>query len=128
MPEIEPWAVVGVVGGFYLLLTLRDLGNFLVQTLASEDPEFCERFLQKFYGRTRRYVAKTKARLYRDAPRFEGMSHPLPGGWWLATHCANSQKVRWIKDACEVAGLEFGTELVAHIPSRTANKQEQPAS
>jgi len=100
----------------------------IFEKLASENPEFCERFSEKFYGKTRNYLAKTKAQLYPGKPQFQKLSHPLPGGWWLATHCSNRTKVRWIKHACKVAGLEFGKDLVVHIPSRTAKKQEQPAS
>lgn len=100
----------------------------IFEKLASEDPEFCERFSKKFHGRTRRYVAKTKAQLYPDTPHLEKLSHPLPGGWWLATHLGNRTKVRRIKQACKVAGLEFGRDLVVHIPIGTAKKQEQPAS
>ena len=93
------------------------------EKLASEDSGFCARFSDQHGGRVRKYVAKTKAQLYPGHPERETASHPLPGGWWLATHCSNSAKVRRIKQACEVAGLKFGTDLIVHIPSGPQHKK-----
>jgi len=92
--------------------------------LASLDPKFCERFSEQHYGRVRRYVAKTKDALYPGQPKREQYSHPLPGGWWLATHLSNTDKIRRIKQACEIAGLEFGQELAVHIPIGSRKKSE----
>lgn len=92
--------------------------------LASMDPKFCERFAEQHYGRVRSYVAKTKDALYPGQPEREQSSHPLPGGWWLATHCSNSAKIGRIKKACEIAGLEFGQELAVHIPIGSRKKNE----
>lgn len=91
--------------------------------LASEDPEFCARFSEQHYGRVRRYVAKTKAQLYPGNPEREKDSYSLPGGWWLATHSSNKDKVNRIKDACQVAGLEFGRDLVISIPIGSQKKK-----
>lgn len=86
------------------------------EKLASMDPEFCARFSEQHYGRVRKVVAKTRAELYPGYPEGEKASLPLPGGWWLATHCSNKTKIRRIEKACEVAGLQFGRDLVVHIP------------
>ena len=93
--------------------------------LASEDPEFCARFSEQYYGRVRRYVAKSKAQLYPGNPDREKDSHSLPGGWWLATHSSNRTKVQRIKEACQVAGLEFGRDLVISIPIGSRKKKER---
>ena len=65
----------------------------IFEKLASEDSGFCARFSDQHGGRVTRYVAKTKALLYPGHPEREKDSHPLPGGWWLATHCSNSAKI-----------------------------------
>ena len=92
--------------------------------LASMDPKFCARFSEQHYGRVRGYVAKTKDALYPGQPEREQYSHPLPGGWWLATHCSNTAKIGRIKKACEIAGLKFGRELAVHIPIRSRKRSE----
>ena len=100
-----------------------ELMGAIFEKLASEDSGFCARYSDQHGGRVRRYVAKTKALLYPGHPERETASHPLPGGWWLATHCSNSAKMRRIKEACEVAGLKFGTDLIVHIPAGPGKKK-----
>lgn len=90
--------------------------------LASMDPQFCARFSEQHYGRVRKYVAKTKDALYPGQPEREHYSHPLPGGWWVATHCSNTAKIGRIKNACEIAGLKFGQDLTVHIPIGSRKK------
>ncbi|WP_419941203.1 hypothetical protein [Candidatus Palauibacter sp.] len=85
--------------------------------LASMDPEFCRRYSEQHRGSKRRYVARSKELLYPGAPHLEGQSRALPGGWWLATHCSNAGKVKRVKKACELAGVEFGRDLIVHIPT-----------
>lgn len=84
--------------------------------LASMDPDFCGRYSEQHRGRVRQYVAERRDLLYPGKPRFEKLSSRLPGGWWLATHCSNPGKVKRIKKACQVAGLEFGRDIIVHIP------------
>ncbi len=96
------------------------------EKLASMDPEFCTRFSKQHFGRVRRYVARSKDLLYPGHPEREKQSHPLPGGWWLATHCKNSAKLDRVKNACKVAGLEFGKEVVVRIPSASHKKEGAP--
>ena len=85
-------------------------------TFASMDPDFCGRYSQRYSGRLRKYVAKSKEELYPGNPKLHSQVHRLPGGWLLATHASNTDKVRRIKQACKVMGLEFGRELVVNIP------------
>ena len=120
--ETVPWFTFG--GETQIFKTGTEVMGAVFGKLASMDPKFCERFAERHYGRVTRYVAKTKDALYPGHPKREQYSHPLPGGWWLATHCSNTAKIGRIKKACEIAGLKFGQELVVHIPigSRKANE------
>ena len=86
------------------------------EKLASLDPDFCRRFSEQHRGKVRRYVARSRELLYPGRHRPASASHRLPGGWWLATHCSNPGKVKRIQKACEVAGLQFGRDVVVHIP------------
>ena len=96
--------------------TGAELLGAVFRRLASMDPEFCRRYSEKHYGRVRQYVAKSRELLYPGKPIFYQYSLSLPGGWWIATHCNNTDKLRRIKQACKLAGLEFGGDVVVHIP------------
>ena len=91
--------------------------------LASAHPSLCEQFSERHRGKTRRYLAATRKELYPGAPKFEKYSVQLPNRWWLATNCSNSDKLTRIRWACEVAGLEFGRDLVARIPVGSKTKE-----
>ena len=39
----------------------------------------------------------------------------LAGGWWLLTHLSNKNKIRYLRTACEVAGIPFGKRTGLHI-------------
>ena len=80
------------------------------------DPEFCRRFSERCAGRVRKYVARSKEELYPRSPSLQNQALPLPGGWWVATHSSNTAKLKRIEQACEVAGLEFGRDVVVEIP------------
>ena len=94
------------------------------EKLASMDPSFCDRYSERYYGRTNRFMAKTKDLLYPRNPALTRYSHRLPGGWWLATNLSNQQKIQRIKEACKVVDLVFGRDLTVHIPTRSRKKRE----
>ena len=87
----------------------RTLAALLVR-FAREDPEFMERFSQspKTIGKTRRLVAKERADLY-DNGNLEAVQ--LENGWWLGVNLSKARMLEHIKTACEVAGVDFDTEL-----------------
>ena len=93
-----------------------ELLGAVFSALASRDPEFCRLFSQRCHGRKRQYVAKRWEELYPGRPEFRKSVHPLPGGWYVATHSSNAEKIRRIRQACKVAGLEFGKDLAVNMP------------
>jgi len=94
----------------------------IFRTFASMDPSFCGRYSERHSGRVRKYVAKSREELYPGRPKQQSHVHPLPGGWLLATHASNTDKIRRIKQACKVMGLEFGQDLVVDVPVGTRVK------
>lgn len=90
---------------------------------ASMDPGFCGRYSERYTGRVRKYVARSKEELYPGTPRLQSKAQPLPGGWWVATNISNTEKVKRIKQACTVVGLEFGRDVVVEIPVGVRRKQ-----
>lgn len=93
-----------------------ELLGAVFRRLASADPDFCRRYSEQHSGRVRRYVARSKELLYPGKPGFQKYARSLPGGWWVATHCSNTDKLKRIQQACQVAGMEFGREVVVQIP------------
>lgn len=103
--------------GFVLGDKEATLGN-ATQTLAGvlnefarRDSGFMERFADQTASETRRLVARNRDELYINSPHLVENSLDLENGWWLATNSNTGQKREYIKVACEVAGVEFGSKL-----------------
>lgn len=85
--------------------------------LANRVPGFCERYVATYASRKRQYIARTTEELYPTRPDLLPTSVPLPGGWWFGPAMHNSGKMRRIREACEVAGIEFGQDLKVRLSS-----------
>ena len=83
---------------------------------ADRDSSFLERFaaLPK-HGRKRRYLARTREELYPGSPQLVGNAHEVRLRWWVDTHASKSGIATRIKMACEVAGVNFGKDLVVNL-------------
>ncbi len=91
--------------------------------LGAEDPNMFQRYRDRHLRQTRQgqpkpRVARTRAEIYPNS-ELRGRCKPLPGGWWIDSNLSNTQKAKWIKDACELAGVRFGTELVVSFPGKS---------
>ena len=86
----------------------------VLRELAKADAGFLERCSQHpaAQGRKRRYIARTAEELYPDRPDLREHQEALPGGWLVATNLNNVLKKTIIRLASEVAGLEFGKDVV----------------
>ena len=107
-------------GERYSASSARDVLVQVFQKLAERDPSFLERFAtrtsQPNRRRKRRYLARSRQELYPGNERLAGQpSHArelAPGsGWWIDLNLSRTGIERVIKIACEVAGIDFGTEL-----------------
>lgn len=89
----------------------------ILTMLANNDASFLQRCSQHpdFQGRKRSYVARTPKELYPDRPELRSIREALPGGWFVGTNLNNAVKMKIIKAACEVAGIEFGKDLVIDL-------------
>ena len=84
--------------------------------LAAIDSNFCRRYAETHRGRLREYVARSRDVLYPGRRMPNHTAAELPNGWWLATHCSNASKLERIRQACQIARIEFGKDLIVHIP------------
>ncbi|GBD96489.1 MAG TPA: DNA sulfur modification protein DndB [Nitrospirae bacterium] len=112
-----------IKNGFILHGELRHLSNAkdvlieVLKTLSDVDYTFLERFasLPK-HGRTRRFVAPNREDLYPGRSDLASeFSHEFKPGWWVGTNVSKQQIRKIIELACEVARLNFGSQLKIYL-------------
>ncbi len=89
------------------------------------DPDFCRRYAERYSGRVQKFVARSRREIHPGSPPIQRSALPLPGGWWVSTHMGNKEKLKRIKQACELLGLEYGRDVIVelHIGSRKSRKK-----
>ncbi len=75
--------------------------------LAARDPGFLPRVDPKLRGRKNRGVARTRQELSSNESMASGGAS-LPGNWWLLAYLSNDRKMRYLRIACDGAGIRFG--------------------
>ncbi|WP_420463846.1 hypothetical protein [Candidatus Palauibacter sp.] len=85
--------------------------------LAEKDVNFCRRYSEQHRGRKKLRVAQTRRAVHPDDRILRRRCRQLPGGWWIDSNLSDSTKVMWIRQACEVAQVRFGHDLVIHFPN-----------
>jgi predicted type IV restriction endonuclease len=90
---------------------------FVLREFAKNDPSFLERCSQHpdAQGRKRRYIARSAEELYPDRPDLREYQESLANGWLVATNLNNVLKKTIIRLATEVAGLEFGKDVIVEF-------------
>ena len=90
------------------------------EALAERDPTFIEKFVARpRHGRTRRYIAADPRELHpADPSRVSriGYTHELKSGYWLLLLVDHKARANMIKLACEVAEIDYGTDLRINNP------------
>jgi len=104
-------------GKAYPYHNAKDAMVIVLRELAKGDPTFLERCSQHpdAQGRKRRYIARTPEELYPDREDLREMREELPGGWLVATNLNNVLKRTIIRLATEVAGLNFGKDVMVEF-------------
>ena len=84
----------------------------VIEALAERDSSFIGSFVAlPQHGRTRRYIAQDRNELYPGRPDLATESHQLRSGYWLGLNVSHRLKESIIRLACEVAGIDYGTDL-----------------
>jgi hypothetical protein len=100
----------------------RDALLQVFRLLAQRDPGFPERFAARTGGRGKRsYLARSPRELYPGTERLADVPSNAreltPGsGWWVDVHLSYRGIRRVVGIACDVAGLEYGTDLTLSLP------------
>jgi len=117
-PPIELGAMgFRLKGQFYPARSGKDVLVQAFRKLASQDPTFLERFAAlPRHGKTRRYLARSKERLYPGRPDLiRDFSFDLGEGWWLGTNLSRKGIARILEMASQVAGLKYEVDFVAAL-------------
>lgn len=74
--------------------------------------------LSKESTKSRRIVARDPEKLYLKTPGLsEKYARALLDGWWVDINLSRQQCEQRLKTACDVAGLEWGRDLVLEFPN-----------
>jgi len=92
--------------------SLSGLLSKVFRFLADRDAAFLPR-LSGYGGRTRRHVARTRDAIHPGRSDLnEQHTKEFRPGWWMGTNYSAVDVRRIIKDACQVAELSLGRDLV----------------
>lgn len=97
--------------------TAKDVFVVVFSELAKRDATFCERYARtQRTGGKRLELARRAEDLYPPGSKWARMdASRLPGGWWMATHLSNELKEQRIQRACDVAGIQYGRDLIVSL-------------
>lgn len=80
------------------------------------DNEFLNAFSKHSASRDRKYVARDKNDIYLSSPNLKyRYARELVDGWYYDSNIDDNAIRRRLRDACDVLGLEFGTDLVVEF-------------
>ena len=96
--------------------TGADLIAGVFSLLAKLDRDFVQRYSEQYPGKKYPVIAPSRDQLYPDNPKLRGSSRKLYGGWWIRTHSDSKSKLKRIRQACELAGIEFDRDIVVVMP------------
>ena len=83
--------------------------------LAELRPGFLDRYKQLYPGNKRVLIAPSRDQLYPHNPKLRSQSREISGGWWIGTNYSSKEKLKQIRQACAVAGIEFGADLIVEM-------------
>ena len=105
---------------FYSCQSQRDLLVGAIEALVVHKPSFIEKFVAlPQHGHKSRWIARDPNELHPGNPhraQHGSYSHRLKSGYWLKLQFDLKQKKRFIERACEVAGINYGTDLKINDP------------
>jgi len=103
-------------GQYYQARSARDVMTQIFELLSRDDSSFLERFASRKHGKKRRYLARNKFELYPGREDLaENASYQTASGWWIGTNYSKRDIQKIIELACEIAGLNYGTDLTIQL-------------
>ncbi|MGF0540394.1 hypothetical protein ACQQ2Q_20560 [Agrobacterium sp. ES01] len=88
----------------------------ILQAIARRFPNSMEAIAETAKGRSRNHIARSPAEIYPARPDLARAAEIEPG-WLVGLNIANREKIRIIREACRVTGLEFGVDVRIDMPN-----------
>jgi hypothetical protein len=79
--------------------------------LSARDATFLERLEVRARGRSRNHLARSREAVYPQRPDLIESAVELVPGWFLDTNISNREKLKIVREACDVAGLRQGRDI-----------------
>ena len=107
---------ITLLGESFSAASLGDTLITVLGRLADMDTEFLPRLSLK-HGRTRQHVAQRPEDIYPGRPDLaDRYSREIRPGWYVGDNYARRDVERILSDACEIAGITYGEDLVLEWP------------
>ena len=103
--------------------TGADLIAGVFNLLANREPDFLHRYRAQYPGKTNPLIAPSRDQLYPRRPESRRTARKIHGGWWIGTYSSSGEKLKLIRQACELAGIEFGSDLVVVMSAGPSRKR-----
>lgn len=125
--QVEPKSVTQDVSGvrigyelngvFHPARNAIDVLRQVLEEFTKRDTTFAERFMARPHGKSRRYLAQDRSHLYTRPDLCVKHSTQLTSGWWISTNHSRNTIDSIIQLASDVAGVQYGKALIAHLGS-----------
>ncbi|MCA0993964.1 hypothetical protein [Alloyangia pacifica] len=88
----------------------------VLSDIARKNPSRISEIAKRSRGRTRNHIARSPSDIYPKRPDL-ARAEEIYDGWLVGLNISNRDKMRIIRTACEVCGIEFGHEIRADLPN-----------
>ncbi len=88
----------------------------ILQAIARQFPNSIEAIAEAAKGRSRNHIARSPEEIYPARPDLARAAEIAPG-WLVGLNIANREKIRIIREACRVTGLQFGVDVKVDMPN-----------
>lgn len=88
----------------------------ILRRVCARHPDRMPELAERVQGRRRNNIARSPQEINPDRPEL-AKAVEIIDGWLVGLHTANREKMKVIRAACDVMGVNFGTELQIELPN-----------
>jgi len=88
----------------------------IMKEIADRYPNELSKIAAKAKGKSRNHIARTPEEIYPKRPDLARFAE-IGSGWLVGLNIANREKMRIIEEACKVAGIRLGKDIIITMPN-----------